>query len=104
MARPRSRHRDDLLPPGQGLALELVLKEALRNLDLGTDTARILRAAKQFAAFSGAMRASLIAEFDCIGVLKLLGIGSCSELFGSGADLVQTTSVLRNPGFFRGGN
>lgn len=61
-------------------------------------------AAKRTGAFSGAMRPNLVALLDCIGLNCWLGLSSCDELFGFAANLVQTTSVLRNPVFVEGKN
>jgi hypothetical protein len=82
------------------------IKEARRQIDAGADDIQILKAAKQTGAFSGAMRPNLVALLDTIGINQWLGISSCDSMLGSGsaADLVQTTSALRNPVFFRGEN
>jgi hypothetical protein len=80
------------------------LVEARRQLESGADAATVLRRAKQTGAFSGAMRSNLIALLDHIGLPKWLGIDSCAALFGSGAGLVQTASVLTYPTFVGGCN
>ncbi len=80
------------------------IQEARRQIDLGADAASTLVAAKRTGAFSGAMRPNLVGLLDCVGMNRWLGIGTCDELFGTAAALVQTTSVLRNPVFIQGEN
>lgn len=91
------------ITPGRTQMLN-ALREARKQLDLGRDLGATLLAAKQTGAFSGAMRPNLIRLLDRIGIHALLNIPSCAALFGSAANLVQTTSVLRNPVFVRGDN
>ncbi|TIC78481.1 hypothetical protein [Crenobacter intestini] len=64
----------------------------------------VLRQCKQTGAFSGPMRTNLIEMLDAVGLHKWLHLKSCSELFSSASHLVQTTSLLRNPVFYRGEN
>jgi hypothetical protein len=78
--------------------------ELRRQLDAGMDRESCLRSAKTTGAFSGAMRPNLIDLLDAVGLQSALRISTCASLFGDAADLVQTTSVLRNPVFLRGGN
>lgn len=78
--------------------------ELRRQLDAGMDREGCLRSAKTTGAFSGAMRPNLIDLLDAVGLQSALRISTCASLFGDAADLVQTTSVLRNPVFLRGGN
>ena len=80
------------------------LRECRLQLDIGASDEKALMAAKQTAAFSGAMRPNLVALLDRVGVPKMLGLSSCSALFSDRSDLVQTTSVLRNPVFVGGEN
>lgn len=80
------------------------LKELRRQLDLGTDSVSALIAAKLTGAFSGSMRPNLIGLLDCVGLNRWMRMGSCVELFSSASNLVQTTSVLRNPVFVDGKN
>lgn len=56
-----------------------------------------LRMAKEKASFSGPMRANLIRMLDHIGLHEILGLNSCSELFGPAKHLVHHTSILRYP-------
>jgi hypothetical protein len=53
--------------------------------------------AKSTGSFAGVMRTNLASMLDHVGVNQLLGIDSCSRLFGDRADLVHYTSALRNP-------
>lgn len=78
------------------------LREARRQLDLGSSDAQTLKAAKAVGAFSGDIRIHLVNLLDYVGIHHWLGITSSSELFGSAAHLVQTTSALRNPVFYQG--
>lgn len=80
------------------------LRECRAQIDRGASDEMALMAAKQTAAFSGAMRPNLIAMLDRVGIQKMLGLGTCAALFGERSELVQTTSVLRNPVFVNGGN
>jgi hypothetical protein len=80
------------------------LREARKQLRLGNDHSRVIQAAKQVGAFSGAMRSGLVDLLDHIGINRWLGIPNCSELFGQSSHLVQTTSVLRNAVFLAGDN
>jgi hypothetical protein len=91
------------ITPGRTQMLN-ALREARRQLDRGAAAAHVLQAAKQTGAFSGKLRPHLVGLLDCIGIHTWLGIRSSSELFGSAAHLVQTTSVLRNPVFVKGEN
>jgi hypothetical protein len=91
------------ITPGLTQMVNSVVK--LRTqLDAGMDRASCLRSAKTTGAFSGAMRPNLIDLLDAVGLQSVLRISTCASLFGDAADLVQTTSVLRNPVFLRGGN
>lgn len=80
------------------------LREVRRQLDEGATEAVALKVAKATGAFSGAMRPNLTGLLDAVGIHKWLGISSCDKLFGTASDLVQTTSVLRNPVFLKGEN
>jgi len=76
--------------------------EARSQLDAGRDLDHVVMAAKQVGAFSGDIRGHLVNLLDHIGLHCWLGIDSCMALFSSARNLVQTTSVLRNPVFYRG--
>lgn len=91
------------ITPGHTQMVNAV-KEARRQLDLGASHHQAIKAAKHTAAFSGSMRPNLISLLDSIGINKWLGLVSCDELFGASSELVQTTSVLRNPVFINGKN
>lgn len=64
----------------------------------------VLRRAKATGAFSGAMRPNLVALLDAIRLHDWLGLNTCSELFGSAGESLQTTSVLQFPVFLDGEN
>lgn len=91
------------ITPGQTQMVNAI-REARRQLDNGASNVQAMIAAKKTGAFSGAMRPNLVALLDSIGLNRWLGLSSCDELFGSVANLVQTTSVLRNPVFVGGDN
>lgn len=80
------------------------LRECRAQLDRGASDEKALAAAKETAAFSGAMRPNLIAMLDRVGIQNILRITSCAELFSKKSELVQTTSVLRNPVFVNSEN
>ena len=80
------------------------LRECRHQLDAGADDQQVLKAAKQTGAFSGAMRPNLVALLNHVGLQHWLRLSSCEALFGEASELVQTTSVLRNPVFVDGDN
>jgi hypothetical protein len=75
------------------------MREAQRQLALGSDDAALLRATRLAGAFSGAIRPNFVALLDAIGVQRWLGIASCATLFGEHAGLVQVSAILRHPVF-----
>lgn len=89
------------ITPGRQQMLN-ALREARRQLDLNSDPMQVLKSAKSVGAFSGDIRTHLVNLLDNVGINKWLGIPSCSALFGEFASLVQTTSALRNPVFYKG--
>lgn len=91
------------ITPGQTQMVNAI-KEARRQLDQSASNVHAMIAAKRTGAFSGAMRPNLVALLDAIGLQRWLGLLSCDALFGTAANLVQTTSVLRNPVFVDGEN
>ncbi len=79
--------------------------EAHKAITEGEDDHGVLRRAKTVAAFSGALRTNLVAMLDGIGLPAALGIESSATLFSpEGADVVQSTSMLRYPVFHKGKN
>lgn len=50
------------------------------------------------------MRPSLVAMLDFIGIPRLVGISSTTQLFGDKRDLVHYTSALRYPVYVNGAN
>jgi hypothetical protein len=80
------------------------IQAASKALHSGSDLPTALRAAKETGSFAGAMRTNLALMLDHIEINKLLGINSCSELFGLRRDLVHYTSALRYPVFKNGEN
>jgi hypothetical protein len=89
------------ITPGRQQMLN-ALREARRQLDLNNDEVQVLKSAKSVGAFSGDIRIHLVNLLDNVGIHDWLGISSCSALFGDAASLVQTTSALRNPVFYKG--
>jgi hypothetical protein len=80
------------------------MREAQRQLALGSDDDTVLRAARLAGAFSGAIRPNFVALLDAIGVQRWLGIAGCATLFGEHAGLVQVSAILRHPIFVDGKN
>jgi hypothetical protein len=79
------------------------IAEARRQLQQGSSDLDAIRKAKQFGAFSGdVFRRNLISQLDHWGVDRYLDISSTASLFGSDANLLQTTSLLRYPVFVDG--
>lgn len=91
------------ITPGK-TQVENAVRELRSQLDRGVPLAEALVAAKRVGAFSGPMRKNLVGMLDFVGVNRWLGIGTCDDLFGKSAHLMQSTSVLRNAVFFRGDN
>ena len=79
------------------------IREARKQLDMGSSPLQALIAAKLTGAFSGAMRPNLVAMLDQVGVHRWLGLTSSAELFGQASHLLQTASVLQNPVFLSDG-
>jgi len=80
------------------------VREAQRMLCAGAADADTLRAAKYSGAFSGAIRPTLVALLDHVGLQRWLGIASCASLFHEHAHLMHVTGVLRQPVFVGGKN
>ncbi len=64
----------------------------------------ILHEVKKQSSFEGPMRKNLIAMLDELQLHSYLGISSTSELFNTASNLVQTTSVITYPVFYKGKN
>lgn len=76
--------------------------EARRALLEGSSDSEAIRLANISAGFSGEpMRSNLIAQLHHWGFHEWLGLDSANELFSTSRHLVQTTSLLRYPVFFR---
>jgi hypothetical protein len=76
---------------------------ALRDtIASGHDDAHALAIAKSIASFSGPIRSNLVGLLNRVGLHEALGLDSCARLFTDRSDLVQFTSVLRNPVFTDG--
>ncbi len=86
------------ITPGYQQAV-LALQEAKYKLAQGATLDRVMHAAKSTASFAGPMRSNLIRMLDHIGIHRVLGIHSCSDLFGHQAGMVHYTSALRYPVF-----
>ena len=91
------------LTPGRQ-QMRNALMEARRCLRAGRSDTDTQTAVKAFAAFSGPMRAPLIAMLDSIGVNRLLGLQSVASLWDRDAHLAHFTSALRYPVFIDGKN
>ncbi|MDP4549691.1 hypothetical protein Q9251_02200 [Alkalihalobacillus macyae] len=64
----------------------------------------ILQKVKNHSSFEGPMRKNLITMLDELELHQYLNLASTSELFGPASHLVQTTSVLPYPVFYKGKN
>lgn len=91
------------LTPGRQ-QLANAVAECRRQILAGADPEEALRSSKAVGAFSGPIRANLVALLDGIRVHEYLGLESCASLFGRDANLVHTTSVLRNAVFVGSAN
>jgi hypothetical protein len=88
-----------------GLYQSTVAIELLKcELDKGVAWNDAVEVAKNAASFSGAMRTKLVSMLDAVGLNLLLGLPTCGLLFSTHPHLVQFTSLLRFPVFFRGRN
>jgi hypothetical protein len=91
------------LTPGRTQAANAI--EALqRALNAGQSQEAALEFAKSTASFSGAMRASLIAMLDRVGVPAKFGRTTAAEFFEPGTGLVHFTSALRYPVYLANGD
>jgi hypothetical protein len=83
---------------------DAALSAAAQSLQAGEDLLAAVKSAKETGSFAGAMRTNLALMLDHIGINQLLGVHSCSELFGTHRALVHYTSALRYPVFKNGEN
>ncbi len=91
------------ITPGQHQATE-ALREARRCLLAGNTSEQALSSADAVGAFSGPMRANLVAMLDGIGVSDALGIDSTIRLFGTHHHLAAHASAIDYPVFIKGKN
>jgi hypothetical protein len=91
------------ITPGLSQSL-IALGEAQAALKAGESIENADCRAKHTASFAGAMRKNLVAMLDFLHVNELLDISTCSDLFGTRADLVHYTSAIRYPTFRNGKN
>ena len=61
----------------------------------------ILHEVKKNSSFEGPMRKNLIAMLDELEVQNYLGLSSTSELFNTASHLVQSSSVIPYPVFYK---
>ncbi len=76
----------------------------IRLKDEVMDDEEILHEVKKNSSFEGPMRKNLIAMLDELELHHYLGLNSTSELFSTASHLVQTTSVIKYPVFYKGKN
>ncbi|KQL38277.1 hypothetical protein AN960_14695 [Bacillus sp. FJAT-25509] len=76
----------------------------IRFKDTEMDDEEILHEVKKNSSFEGPMRKNLIAMLDELELHYYLGLNSTSELFSTASHLVQTTSVIKYPAFYKGKN
>lgn len=79
--------------------MEIAYRVARAELRAGTAPNEIGRRVKQSASFAGSMRANLLQMLGLLEIPRHLGLKDPADLFGSGWDLVHTTSILRYPVF-----
>src|SRR5690606_7791120 len=66
--------------------------ETLRSgLCVGLSDEQALRQAKEAASFSGPMRSALVDMLDSVGLHNVMGLRSCTELFGPASAVVHYT-------------
>ena len=91
------------MTPGRTQAANAI--EALQQaLAAGKTQNEALEIAKSTASFSGAMRGSLVAMLDAVGVPALFGRTTAQEFFAPGGGLVHFTSALRYPVYLANGD
>lgn len=78
------------------------LRAAQKQIMAKASTDDVLKAAKQTAGFSGALRHNLVRLLDHIGLNAWLGIRSTVSLFEADHHQIQLASVLRYPVFVDG--
>ncbi|WP_129688180.1 hypothetical protein [Gottfriedia acidiceleris] len=76
----------------------------IRLKDTEMNDEEILLEVKKNSSFEGPMRKNLIAMLDELELHHYLGLNSTSELFSTASHLVQTTSVIKYPVFYKGKN
>ena len=91
------------ITPGMQQATNAILA-AKNAIETGLSDLDVVKAAKEFASFSGSMRNNLIDMLDFVGINKVIDIQSCKSLFGEDKHLVHYTSALRYPVFVNGAN
>lgn len=84
--------------------MQLALAEAQAAIQAGESDAAACYRAKRKARFAGPMRSNLIAMLDQLGVHKWLELDSSSSLFNEQAHLLNTTSIIPYPAFYKGRN
>ncbi|THE13272.1 hypothetical protein E1I69_07975 [Bacillus timonensis] len=70
----------------------------------GLSDEQLLHQVKKNSSFEGPMRKNLIQMLDELGLHSYLEISSTSELFRAASHLVQTSSVITYPVFYKGKN
>ncbi len=91
------------ITPGLQQAVN-ALNQAKIGIDNGLDTLDILKSAKGVGSFSGPMRNNLVDMLDHVGIHKKLDINSSADFFTTQMGVVQFTSILSNPVFYKGKN
>ncbi|MBS4219168.1 hypothetical protein KHA96_12655 [Bacillus sp. FJAT-49711] len=64
----------------------------------------ILRQVKNHSSFEGPMRKNLVHMLDELGLHEYLGLTSTMKLFNEASNIVQTTSIIPYPVFYKGKN
>ncbi|PWK13401.1 hypothetical protein [Tumebacillus permanentifrigoris] len=85
--------------------MELAFRQVRDDLRAGAYTVQEMeRRAKATAGLAGSMRVHLCEMLDELGVQEWLGISTTRKLFSERRDLIHTTSLIRNPVFWKGSN
>lgn len=84
--------------------MQLAYEVARDGLVAGLAHDEVLQRVDEEASFAGSMRTNLTRMLDDLELPSLLGIGQSEGLFREHADLLHSTSALRNPVFVRGFN
>ncbi len=84
--------------------MKMSFSTALDMKNQMVDDEEILQEVKKRSSFEGSMRKNLIAMLDELQLHSYLGLSSTSEFFNTASHIVQTSSVIPYPVFYKGKN